>query len=339
MSDKFMVFVPGSTKPPEGPLDLAELESRIRSGAVANEAMVCLVGSDKWVPLAQVIKKTPDTPPRFEIKVGDNVVGPVTLDQIRRGIDAGKVPGDAKVRQAGADAWQSVSAILTTGIAAPVTSVPSLESRATTRDGSMTSPKLQVGMLRTAALVLGVLLVVGVVVLVAGGGKGEKLYKTCEALTGDLDKVLDPDPMVGATDPIANLSNAREKCQAVVEEDGENGKWCKQAKIKVEKIDSLLAQARAEKAKRDAVAAEADRKAQAARLADLRRKISKKYWDEDPDSQCTGKGLPPYKWSYSGGTFAEDQEVAEGDGCRKLHQTVELQVYCCPQKPVAGPLW
>lgn len=104
-----MVFVPGSTNPPEGPLDLAELEARIRSEALANGAMVCLVGGEKWVPLEQLVKKKVQA---FEVKVGDNVVGPVTLDQIQRGVDAGKIPRDGLVRQVGEEPWQSVGGVL-----------------------------------------------------------------------------------------------------------------------------------------------------------------------------------------------------------------------------------
>ena len=63
--------------------------------------------------------------------------------------------------------------------------------------------------------------------------------------------------------------------------------------------------------------------------------MKRKYWDEDPDGQCTGKGLPPYRWDYEGGTYAEDAEVAAADGCKKLHTAVEIQTYCCPQKPLS----
>lgn len=65
----------------------------------------------------------------------------------------------------------------------------------------------------------------------------------------------------------------------------------------------------------------------------LREKVKRKYSGDEPDRECTGKGLPPFRWDYEGGTYAEDEQVAKADGCTKLHQTIELQVYCCPKRP------
>ncbi len=62
-------------------------------------------------------------------------------------------------------------------------------------------------------------------------------------------------------------------------------------------------------------------------------KVRRRYWDEETDSECTGKGLPPYRWDYEGGTWAEDEEVAKADGCTKLHSVKQLQTYCCPKAP------
>lgn len=58
------------------------------------------------------------SPPRmeeFEITTtdGENVVGPVSLDQVRRGLAAGKVPATAQIRRVGEDAWHPVLASLT----------------------------------------------------------------------------------------------------------------------------------------------------------------------------------------------------------------------------------
>lgn len=70
-----------------------------------------------------------------------------------------------------------------------------------------------------------------------------------------------------------------------------------------------------------------------ARVEKLREKVTRKFADRDKDNECLGKGFPPYRWEYGGGTFAEDREVAESDGCKKLHYSAELQVYCCPRVP------
>lgn len=101
------------------------------------------------------------------------------------------------------------------------------------------------------------------------------------------------------------------------------------------RADLAEATTKAQRARAEVDAARA--KAQAEALAALRQKITKKYWANKPDGECTGKGLPPYRWDYEGGTYAEDQTVAEAEGCVKLHQTVELQTYCCPDAPQTSP--
>jgi len=74
-------------------------------------------------------------------------------------------------------------------------------------------------------------------------------------------------------------------------------------------------------------------------IANLRKRITKKYFDRDPDSICQGKGLPPYRWDYTGGTFAEDRTVALSDGCQTPHVEHGYDVsgdqtdFCCPQAP------
>ncbi|MCC6667216.1 MAG: DUF4339 domain-containing protein [Polyangiaceae bacterium] len=70
--------------------------------------MISVVGGQQWVPLSTLIKnkaKEPPEPELFEVRVGERIVGPVTLDQVRRGIEAGKVPPHATVRRVGADGW------------------------------------------------------------------------------------------------------------------------------------------------------------------------------------------------------------------------------------------
>jgi hypothetical protein len=76
-------------------------------------------------------------------------------------------------------------------------------------------------------------------------------------------------------------------------------------------------------------------------LARAVRKVRVSYlWTSEPDSVCTGKGLPPYQKVYEGGTFAEDELVAYADGCQhSMHisvtpgmpKGVEATYFCCPQ--------
>jgi hypothetical protein len=63
MSRKLLVFVPGSAAPPEGPFDQADVEARIRSGALPANVMVCPVGGEQWVPLASLMTREPPPPP------------------------------------------------------------------------------------------------------------------------------------------------------------------------------------------------------------------------------------------------------------------------------------
>jgi len=49
---------------------------------------------------------------QFEISSGGTVVGPASLDQIRRGVEAGKIPGDAQIRAVGTELWTPVRELL-----------------------------------------------------------------------------------------------------------------------------------------------------------------------------------------------------------------------------------
>lgn len=164
-------------------------------------------------------------------------------------------------------------------------------------------------------------------------------------LIGCKDKAKEPYAKCLQLDAASDVRGAWEACNAAVAADptSTSGKaaTAKLAEMKPkydawkQADDEKQAKAAEEKRKADEESAKAAREAEARRIASLKQKVTKKYYDKDPDSECTGKGLPAYRWDYAGGTFAEDQEVAEADGCRKLHQTVELQVYCCPKKPGA----
>ena len=73
--------------------------------------------------------------------------------------------------------------------------------------------------------------------------------------------------------------------------------------------------------------------AKSERLKLLRLKVHRKYGGDEPDSYCTGKGLPPYMWNYVGGTFLEDAEVSLSDGCKSAYDLSENTTFCCPDKP------
>lgn len=89
----------------------------------------------------------------------------------------------------------------------------------------------------------------------------------------------------------------------------------------------------------DAKAAEVRRKAeadaQALVLARARQNVEAKFWSLDRDGECAGHGWPPYRKSYEGGTFAEDEMVALAAGCVHLipgSQEPELfTIFCCPR--------
>jgi hypothetical protein len=93
----------------------------------------------------------------------------------------------------------------------------------------------------------------------------------------------------------------------------------------------------AAKAAEEQQRAEATRKAEWQAIADriqrLKEKVASKYRSSEPDSICTGKGMPPYRWDYSGGTFAENEEVATSEGCMKTFGVPESTSYCCPRRP------
>lgn len=97
--------------------------------------------------------------------------------------------------------------------------------------------------------------------------------------------------------------------------------------------------AKAQREGAEAKAAEARRKAdaeaQAQRVALATQKVEAKFWSLDRDGECTGKGWPPFRKSYEGGTFEEDDLVALAAGCVHLFPgTREPQlftIFCCPR--------
>ncbi len=71
---------------------------------------------------------------QFEVSVGGKVVGPVSLDQIRRGLEAGSIPRDAQGREVGSSEWVPVECLLAPradvplGSAAPTTAAQTAEA-------------------------------------------------------------------------------------------------------------------------------------------------------------------------------------------------------------------
>jgi hypothetical protein len=121
-------------------------------------------------------------------------------------------------------------------------------------------------------------------------------------------------------------------CEGAIEADP-NSTSGKAAAQKLKDLAPAVEKAKAEKAKADEAAQQAAAVTEAARVHQLRARVSKKFWGTDPDGDCTGKGLPPFKWSYEGGTYTEDREVAFADGCQSTSQLLDVTEYCCPQTP------
>jgi hypothetical protein len=49
---------------------------------------------------------------QFEVSASGQVVGPVTLDQVQRGVESGKIPRDAQGRKVGSVEWVPVALLL-----------------------------------------------------------------------------------------------------------------------------------------------------------------------------------------------------------------------------------
>jgi hypothetical protein len=84
---------------------------------------------------------------------------------------------------------------------------------------------------------------------------------------------------------------------------------------------------------RQAKEAEQQRMLAAAKLIEVRLRVRRSYVSKTPDADCTGKGMPPYFWTYSGGTYSEDSDVALSDGCRPFTGIPWNTDFCCPKDP------
>lgn len=114
-----------------------------------------------------------------------------------------------------------------------------------------------------------------------------------------------------AADAKGDVLTAAAACEAAVTADATSTSG-KAAADKLTAMQPAILKAKEEKAAAekkaaderriaDEAAAKAAAEAQAKRVAMLKVKVRKKFWDREPDGGCTGKGLPPYKWDYEGG--------------------------------------
>jgi hypothetical protein len=166
---------------------------------------------------------------------------------------------------------------------------------------------------RKALLVVGIVvglfgvLVIGVLVHVAFPDKAEPAYEKClEA------------------EAAGNIGAAWDACTEAVRAD-QGTTAAKAATAKLAELQPKYVAWRADQAVK-AKAAAADR---AKWVARLRSKVEKKYWGFEPDGTCTGEGLPPMRITYEGGSFTEDDAVAEADGCKTL--PMGGRSFCCPK--------
>jgi hypothetical protein len=259
MGDRYLLFIPGSTSPPKGPFSLDELRGGIAAKDVPPDARVSRVGDTTWVAISEVVPQAPevvaspppnDPPsqvaaiglePNFEVTLdGLKIVGPVTLDQIRRGIDAGKISADAKGRRRGTDAWRSVAEVLASppsgaSEATPAALQPSFVAASPKGDGPKTKVVLAV------AGTLAVWILAGVGGVLTRADKAQPDYVKCvQADTaGDLPAALkactdavgaDPkstggkaaaDKLVTLTSRLAEKEKAEAEAKAKAEADAE----------------------------------------------------------------------------------------------------------------------
>lgn len=161
----YMVFVPGSTDPPKGPWPLDEIAKRHRAGELNDAAKLCRVGEETWTPITSVLPP-PVVEDAYEVTTdGEAIVGPVTLDQIRRGLVAGKLPPDSRARLKGQGDWTPVAVLIAakresaaTEVAAPTATPTPAAARQTVPSRSRTPLLIGVGVASLAivtAVVLG----------------------------------------------------------------------------------------------------------------------------------------------------------------------------------------
>jgi hypothetical protein len=129
------------------------------------------------------------------------------------------------------------------------------------------------------------------------------------------------------------LVPAARACEAAITTD-RNSKSGVAAAAKLKSLQPALDAQRAADRKAYENSQPSDDGARVAKAASLKSKVRVKSWGAEPDAECSGKGLPPFRKSYEGGTFEEDELVALADGCAHLFQrrgNMNDSVFCCPR--------
>jgi hypothetical protein len=136
-----------------------------------------------------------------------------------------------------------------------------------------------------------------------------------------------------AADAKGDLLAASSACEAAVRADPQS-KSGLAAAAKLRAMQPAITEVKNAKEAADKAAQQAAAQAYDRRIETLRQVVKRRYWGMEPDGDCTGKGLPPFKWDYTGGTYSQDHDVAVADGCMRLYHSEELQTYCCPKRPL-----
>ena len=334
----YMIFTPGSTVPPRGPLGRDALTAEYKAGAIPHDAQVCVVGGEQWVPVREVLdaastasaastESTPKdsvSPPQFEVSAddGETVIGPVTLEQLRRGVEAGKVPRESMARGVGAVACLPVLEVIKkVDVETPVTVSPpsSLEPAKAMTGAVTTSP----AMLRWIAAVV-----------IVGAAGGLAWWRKSDLADPGYTRCVE-------REAAGYVLQAAEACGDAVRADA-TSKAGLAAKTKLIELAPRVAQARkvqaAQKEAEARAAQEAakDREAaQASALAEAKRVVVGKYFGSRGrrDGSCTGKGLPPYRFEFEGGTYSQNALVATSARCVPLYpgSPISMNDFCCPE--------
>jgi hypothetical protein len=336
LSDQYMIFVPGSTSPPQGPLSLTELQSAIRAKKFPGGAKVSRVGDTSWKSIHEVVsaeewvqdepggdrnppQAEPETEIRFEVTVdGENIVGPVTLDQLRRGVEAGKLPRDAKARRVGEAHWKEISLLL-----APARPSPQSDNQGTGgREGpALRGRKFPVAVVGTVAVLL-------IVTILAQRGIAQRKAEQAKAAEDACFSLLDKASLV------KDLEKAKKVCSEAVKLDASGslsqrvGERTKSVEVEVNRrqaeFDRREAEVRAQRA--------ADRaKAEASRRRELERRISIERSSSYDDDECMARSLPPTSRRFGRGTMEEIKEFAGSLGCRQRYPDSTVMLFCCPK--------
>jgi hypothetical protein len=169
---------------------------------------------------------------------------------------------------------------------------------------------------------------IGALLIVACQDKAQPDYAACiqSDAAGDVGKAWDSCTAAVGADP--NSTSGKAAAAKLIAMRPAHDKW---------KADQAAKAAAAAEAQRkvDEARAKAEAEARTLAVAAARDKVRPKYDGFDPDATCTAKGLPPYRKDYGGGTLAEDQMIAQADGCQPLFpgrdDPMLAVTFCCPR--------